>query len=109
MSTLGPALVRRWRIAAVVGVLGASGFLAVWKWADRVSPVPQRPLRIGFGENPPMQVRTKNGYSGLSVDIANEAARRAGITLQWVETGIFLALALALAGTCIWWLVRRVG
>jgi hypothetical protein len=27
---------------------------------------------------------------------------------QWVETGIFAALALALAGLCVWWLVRRV-
>lgn len=28
-------------------------------------------------------------------------------TFQWVETGIFLALALALAGLCIGWLIRR--
>jgi hypothetical protein len=27
---------------------------------------------------------------------------------QWVETGIFLAAALALAGLCVWWLIRRV-
>jgi hypothetical protein len=30
-------------------------------------------------------------------------------TFQWVETGIFLTLALALAACCIWWLIRRVG
>jgi hypothetical protein len=30
-------------------------------------------------------------------------------TFQWVETGIFLALALALAACCIWWLIRRIG
>ena len=28
-------------------------------------------------------------------------------TFQWAETGIFLALALALAGLCIGWLIRR--
>ena len=28
-------------------------------------------------------------------------------TFQWVETGIFVALALALAGLCIGWLIRR--
>ena len=27
---------------------------------------------------------------------------------QWVETGIFAALALALAGCCLWWLIRRI-
>jgi len=27
---------------------------------------------------------------------------------QWVETGIFLAVAVALAACCIWWLIRRV-
>ena len=27
---------------------------------------------------------------------------------QWVETGIFLAMALVLAGLCVWWLIRRV-
>jgi hypothetical protein len=30
-------------------------------------------------------------------------------TFQWVETGIFLAVALGLAAACIWWLIRRVG
>jgi hypothetical protein len=27
--------------------------------------------------------------------------------LQWFETGIFLALAAALAGFCLWWVWRR--
>jgi ABC-type transport system involved in multi-copper enzyme maturation permease subunit len=27
--------------------------------------------------------------------------------LQWIETGIFLALAAGLAGTCFWWIRRR--
>ena len=29
-------------------------------------------------------------------------------TFQWVETGIFAALALALAGCCVCWLIRRI-
>ena len=45
------------------------------------------PLRIGFENNPPVQIRTATGFSGLSVEIVNEAARRAGIQLDWVETG----------------------
>jgi hypothetical protein len=27
--------------------------------------------------------------------------------LQWAETGIFVALALVLAGFCFWWIRRR--
>jgi hypothetical protein len=26
---------------------------------------------------------------------------------QWIETGIYLTIALALAGFCFWWLRRR--
>jgi hypothetical protein len=29
-------------------------------------------------------------------------------TFQWYETAIYLALALVLAGFCIWWVRRRV-
>jgi hypothetical protein len=29
-------------------------------------------------------------------------------TFQWVETGIFVALAVALAACCVWWLIRRI-
>jgi ABC-type amino acid transport substrate-binding protein len=47
----------------------------------------RRPLRIGFEENPPVQIRTAEGFSGLSVETVNEAAKRAGIQLEWVETG----------------------
>src|SRR5262249_14153929 len=51
------------------------------------SAVPQRPLRIGFEVNPPLQTRTASGYSGLGVDVVREAAKRAGIQLNWIETG----------------------
>jgi PAS domain S-box-containing protein len=52
-----------------------------------VPPVPQHPLRIGFESNPPVQILTDSGFSGLGVDTVNEAAKRAGIELNWVETG----------------------
>ena len=54
---------------------------------NRIPPVPKRPLRIGFEPNPPFQVRTDTGFSGLAVDIVNAAAKRAGLQLVWVETG----------------------
>jgi PAS domain S-box-containing protein len=44
-------------------------------------------LRIGFESNPPVQIRTANGFSGLAVEIVSDAAKRAGIQLEWVETG----------------------
>jgi PAS domain S-box-containing protein len=64
-----------------------AGILALRYFAPAVPPVPQRPLRIGFEDNPPVQIRTANGFSGLSVETVSEAARRAGIKLEWIETG----------------------
>ena len=54
---------------------------------DSRATCPRRPLRIGFESNPPVQIRTDNGFSGLGVETVNEAAKRAGIKLEWVETG----------------------
>ena len=54
---------------------------------QRLPAVPDRPLRIGFEPNPPVQIRTRSGFSGLAVDVVNQAAARAGIKLEWVETG----------------------
>jgi PAS domain S-box-containing protein len=34
-----------------------------------------------------MQIRTESGFAGLSVETVREAAKRAGVSLQWVETG----------------------
>ena len=60
---------------------------AFWYFSTPLPPVPQRPLRIGFESNPPVQIRTKDGFSGLAVETVDEAAKRAGIKLEWVETG----------------------
>ena len=34
-----------------------------------------------------MQIRTESGFAGLAVETVREAATRAGVSLQWVETG----------------------
>jgi len=45
------------------------------------------------------------GNRGIREAITYQPASRYW-SLQWIETGIFLALALALAGFCFWWLRR---
>src|SRR5215467_198549 len=63
------------------------GAVTLWYFAIRPPSVSRRPLRIGFEPNPPMQIRTGSGYSGLAVEVVREAAKRAGVQLRWVETG----------------------
>jgi two-component system cell cycle sensor histidine kinase/response regulator CckA len=75
------------RVGAVLLVAGIVGALAFWYFATRLPPIPHRPLRIGFEPNPPVQIRTDSGFSGLAVETIGEAAKRAGVRLQWVETG----------------------
>ena len=72
---------------AAVGVAAVAGILAFWYFDYRLPPIPERPLRIGFEHVPPVQIRTADGMSGLAVDTIREAAKRAHITLEWVETG----------------------
>ena len=75
------------RAIAVGGVGTIAGLLALWQFHARPSSVPTHPLRIGFESNPPVQIRTAEGFSGLAVEIVSSAAKRAGIELEWVETG----------------------
>ena len=68
--------------------MGASvSVTAFWFISTRIPPPPQRTLRIGFESNPPVQIRTEDGFSGLAVETVNEAAKRARIKLEWIETG----------------------
>jgi PAS domain S-box-containing protein len=62
-------------------------FAGWFYFQNRWPAVPQRPLRIGFEVNPPFQIRSENGFSGLSIETVEAAAKRAGIRLEWVETG----------------------
>jgi two-component system cell cycle sensor histidine kinase/response regulator CckA len=75
------------RVRAVVLAAGIVGSLAVWYLATRLPAIPRRPFRIGFEPNPPVQIRTDSGFSGLAIETIDEAAKRAGVRLQWVETG----------------------
>ena len=79
------SLSRWWRVRSTVSLAGMAGLVALCTPA--ALPGPQRPLRIGFEINPPVQIRSADGFSGLSVETVNEAAKRAGIQLEWVETG----------------------
>jgi PAS domain S-box-containing protein len=63
------------------------GTATYWYVAVHRPTIPRRVLRIGFENVPPVQVRTDSGVTGLAVDIVNEAAKRAGVSLQWIETG----------------------
>jgi hypothetical protein len=75
------------RRASFVFVAAGLAATTFWYFAIRLPPVPHRPLLIGFEPNPPMQIRTATGFAGLAVETINEAAKRAGVQLQWVETG----------------------
>ena len=68
-------------VAALIAVGAASLY-----FANRLPPIPQRTLRIGFEQNPPLQLHTADGLAGLGVETVNEAAKRAGLHIQWVET-----------------------
>jgi PAS domain S-box-containing protein len=76
------------RRAKPIVIVTAVGILAgVWHYTTRFPSIPDRPLRIGFEQNPPVQMRSPSGFSGLAVEAVSEAARRARLPLQWVETG----------------------
>src|SRR6516162_10146306 len=66
---------------------GLVGTVTYWYVAVHRPTIPRRILRIGFENVPPVQVRTDSGVTGLAVDIVNEAAMRAGVSLRWIETG----------------------
>src|SRR5579864_2304410 len=82
-----PLVGRFRRISAIFFVAGIAGALALWYFTTSMPAMPRRPLRIGFEQNPPVQIRTDSGFSGLAVETVDEAAKRAGVRLQWVETG----------------------
>jgi two-component system, cell cycle sensor histidine kinase and response regulator CckA len=76
------------RIGAVLLAAVLTGGIAFLYFANRVPPIPQQTLRIGFEQNPPLQYHTAEGLAGVGVEAVSEAAKRAGLRIQWVETGV---------------------
>ena len=75
------------RRAAILVPAGTAAALGIWYFATGSTYVPQGVLRIGFENVPPVQIRTANGPAGMAVETVSEAAKRAGLRLQWIETG----------------------
>ena len=58
---------------------------ATWIWLHFHARVPSRVYRIGFHDSPPRQFVSPAGQPyGPTIDVVREAARRAGVTLEWV-------------------------
>ena len=76
-------MVRR-SIPALV-CLGLLTTAVVWFVRQRPAALPNRVYRVGFQHSPPRQYVTQNGQPyGPSIETVQEAARRAGIRLEWV-------------------------
>ncbi len=75
------------RVSWILASSGLAAIVAFWYFMVRTPPIPQRTLRIGFEVVPPVQIRTDHGFAGVAVETVNAAAKRAGVSLQWVETG----------------------
>ena len=69
-------------LLAVAVVLG---FVGLRKWeAERIDRT--KVYRIGYGNDVPLHFKGPNGQpTGLAVELVQEAARRKGIALQWIE------------------------
>ena len=75
------------RAAVVLGAGVSAALAALWYFEIRRPPIPTHTLRIGYENVPPVQIRTDYGPAGIAVETINEAAKRAGVSLRWVETG----------------------
>ncbi len=73
----------RWVWSAIAAAFVAIGLGYLW-WD--AAPDLRRTYRMGFEQSPPRQFVDANGRPyGPIIDLVNEAARRAGVTLQWIR------------------------
>jgi PAS domain S-box-containing protein len=75
------------RVRVIMIAVLAVGMASLY-FANRLPPIPKGALRIGFEQNPPLQFRTADELAGLGVEAVSEAAKRAGLRIQWVEPGV---------------------
>ena len=79
-------LIKRRRAAAILGAAGIVAAAIAFS-TIRTPPIPQRTLRIGFEQVPPVQIRTDSGFAGLAVETVSEAAKRAGLSIAVGRNG----------------------
>jgi PAS domain S-box-containing protein len=73
---------QRW-LALALAVVVAGG---IWLYTRRDRAPSRQTYRIGFEENPPYHFRRPDGsVGGIAYDVVSDAARRAGLALEWVE------------------------
>ena len=78
MDSRRPAV---WLFAAVAALAALAG----WSWYRHVHRFETRVFRMGFEDSEPEQRRGADGKpEGLAVEVVREAARRAGVQLEWV-------------------------
>jgi hypothetical protein len=94
-------------------VIGDKGVPGAWIISnDTITPTgqvfdgPANPDRCGR-ELSPKSCLDWVGSLNLRQDIRYHSADQFW-PLQWTEFGIFLVLALALSGFCVWWIRRRI-
>jgi PAS domain S-box-containing protein len=96
----------RIRLCGLAAAIVAAAVGALWWFGVRRPPLPKRTLRIGYEHNPPYQVAHASGSpTGLVVDTVREAARRAGIPLEWTESRLGPERALGTEAVDLWPLV----
>jgi signal transduction histidine kinase/CheY-like chemotaxis protein len=109
-DTISVRVISRRRLAvsaALLGVLGLVCAACVWWWPTPVDL--SRTYRIGFENSPPRQYADSEGRPyGAVIDMMNEAARRAGVRLQWVHQPAGPDLALAGGAVELWPLLNRI-
>jgi len=75
--------IRAWHLAIGAWVVLCLGGLG-WMFLGR-APIHTH-IRAGYVHDPPYMFRRDDGQpSGAAVDVLNEAARRAGVTVEWVR------------------------